>query len=104
MEKYMKNTIKIFLLGLSFMMSQVAWSGCESTIVNGSHTAATKKEAKLGALEEAVDACYPGVATKLDGNCDKQKDTPGNKLFQCVREVSCNTCGDDLQRKYEALN
>jgi len=99
----MKNIIKLFLLGLSIITSQAAWTGCESTILDGSHTAIKKKQAKLGAMEEAVDACYPGTATKLDGNCEKLKDATGSTLFQCVREVSCNTCGDDLARKYQAF-
>jgi len=100
----MKTKIKILLIGLAIIMSQSSWAGCESTIADGSHTATTKKEAKLGAMEEAVDACYPGVATKLDGNCEKLKDAQGTKSFQCVREVSCNICDENLQRKYEALN
>ena len=100
----MKTIISLFVLGLSIITAQATWAGCEGSIVQGSHTALKKKEAKLGAMEEAIDACYPGVATKLGGHCDKLTNAHSSMLFQCVHEVSCNTCDDDLTRKYDALN
>lgn len=102
-----KNIILVCFLIVQCLVSQLSLANCESTIVEGNHSADTKKEAKAGALEEAVDACYPGEATKLDGNCTRLKNQfgeNGKKLWQCSREVSCSICGEDLSRKYEALN
>lgn len=87
-------------------MSQPLWAGCESSILDGSHTALTKKEAKLGAWEDAKEVCYPGEASKLSVTCKKvseDKGVQGQKAIQCVQEISCNVCGADLQRKYEAM-
>ena len=103
----MKNIITLFLLGLSIIATQAAWAGCESSILEGSHTALKKKEAKLGALEDAKEACYPGAATKLSMRCEKvnaEKNFYGKAATRCVQEISCNVCGDDLKRKYEALD
>jgi len=104
----MKKTIlSTIALVMSFTLSQPLWAGCESSILEGGHTALIKAEAKLGAWEEAKDACYPGEATKLNLQCKKvkgDKGVQGEAAFRCVQEVSCNVCGDDLMRKYEAAN
>lgn len=102
----MKNIVikKIFVMCI-LLLSQPLWAGCESSILEGSHTALTKKEAKLGAWEDAKEICYPGDATKLSTKCKKvkgDKGVQGKAAIQCVQEVSCNVCGDDLMRKYEA--
>jgi hypothetical protein len=104
----MKNTMikKLILISL-LMMSQPLWAGCESSILEGGHTALIKKEAKLGAWEDAKEVCYPGEATKLNLQCMKvkgDKGVEGKDAIRCVQEVSCNICGDDLMRKYEATN
>lgn len=83
------------------------WAGCESTILEGSHTAINKKEAKAGAWEDAVEGCYPGVPTKLNIQCGRvspEKGVQGKAAKRCVQEISCNLCGNDLRRKYEANN
>lgn len=102
----MKKTIlNVIVLVITFALSQPLWAGCESSIIEGGHTALTKKEAKIGAWEEAKDACYPGEATKLNLQCKKvkaDKGVQGKAGFRCTQEVSCNVCGDDLMRKYEA--
>ena len=97
------NFKKILVLSMLFL-SQSLWAGCESSILEGSHTALTKQEAKLGAWEEAKDACYPGEAVKLNIQCKKvkgDKGVEGKAAFRCTQEISCNVCGDDLTRKYE---
>ncbi len=99
--------MKSFLIVILLMMSQLLYAGCESTLLEGSHTAIKKKDAQIGAWEEAKDACYPGDATKLGMQCQKvsgDKGVQGKKAERCVQEVSCNLCDDDLSRKYEALD
>ena len=99
----MKKILVIILL----VMAQPLWAGCESSIIDGSHTALKKKDAKIGAWEDASEACYPGVATKINVQCKKvsgDKGVQGKKAVQCIQEASCNVCDDDLTRKYEALN
>ena len=88
------------------VLSQPLWAGCESSILEGGHTALSKKEAKLGAWEDAKEACYPGEATKLNLQCKKvkgEKGVEGKDAIRCVQEISCNICGDDLARKYEGM-
>jgi len=101
------NNIKVLLISILLVISQPLLAGCESSILEGAHTALKKKDAKLGALEDAVEVCYPGVATKLSMRCEKvsgEKGIQGKKAKRCVQEVSCNVCDADLTRKYEALN
>jgi len=101
------SILHVVLATLVLTISQPLWAGCESSILVGSHTAIKKSEAKLGAWEDAKEVCYPGVATKLSMQCSKvsgEKGVQGKKAKRCVQEVSCNVCGDDLKRKYEALN
>lgn len=103
----MMSIMKKLVVLLVVLVSQPAWAGCESSIIEGSHVAIKKAEAKSGAWEEARDACYPGEATKLSVSCKKvsgTKGVQGKKSFQCQQEVSCNICGEDLTRKYEAMN
>jgi len=106
----MRLTLSILhavLAALVLTISQPLLAGCESSILEGSHTAIKKSEAKLGAWEDAKEMCYPGVATKLSMQCARvsgEKGVQGKKAKRCVQEVSCNVCGDDLKRKYEALN
>lgn len=98
----MKIVQIIFLL----VIANPLWAGCEATIIQGSHTAIKKSEAKAGAWEEAKDACYPGEASKLSIQCKnvgKEKGVQGKAAKRCIQDVSCNICGDDLTRKYEAL-
>jgi hypothetical protein len=102
MKKTLLNAIALIFV---FTLSQPLWAGCESSIIEGGHTALTKKEAKIGAWEDAKDACYPGEATKLNLQCKKvkgDKGVQGKKAIRCDQEVSCNVCADDLMRKYEA--
>lgn len=97
----MKVVMFIFLL----VMAHPLWAGCESTILEGSHTAIKKKEAKIGAWEDAVEMCYPGVPTKLTVQCERvtpEQGVQGKAAKRCLQEISCNLCGDDLRRKYEA--
>lgn len=96
---------KLSLLCFLFV-SQSLWAGCESTILEGGHTALTKKEARLGAWEDAKEVCYPGEAAKLALQCKKvkgEKGVQGKDAIRCTQEVSCTICGDDLTRKYEAV-
>lgn len=96
---------RLFMIIL-ICFSQPLWAGCESTILEGSHTALTKKDAKVGAWEDAREMCYPGDAAKLTVSCKKvqgDNGVQGKKAFQCRQEVSCNVCGADLQRKYEGM-
>ncbi len=84
-----------------------SWAGCEASMIEGSHTALTKKEAKLGAWEDAKERCYPGEASKMSVACQTvsgAKGVQGKKAKRCVQEVSCTVCGDALIRKYEALD
>jgi hypothetical protein len=95
------------IMTLLVLLSQNLWAGCESSILEGSHTALTKKEAKLGAWEDAKEICYPGEATKITMRCKNvpaEKGVQGKAAKRCVQEVSCNVCGDALTRKYEALD
>jgi hypothetical protein len=99
----MKKVVLAFML----IVCQPLWAGCESSILEGSHTAISKKGAKLGAWEDAKEMCYPGTATKLNVRCEKvsgEKGVQGKSAKRCVQEVSCNICGEALTRKYEALN
>ena len=100
-----KTLLNVIALVFVFTLSQPLWAGCESSIIEGGHTALTKKEAKLGAWEDAKEVCYPGETTKLNLQCKKvkgDKGVQGKAAIRCVQEVSCNVCGDDLMRKYEA--
>ena len=101
-----KIIIKKLLVVCLLILSPALWAGCESSILEGSHTALAKKEAKLGAWEDAKEVCYPGDATKLALQCKKvkgDKGVQGKAAIQCVQEVSCNICGEALMRKYEAI-
>ena len=107
MKSNMNIKMKSILLALTIMMSQPLWADCESSIVEGSHTALEKKDAKIGAWEDASEVCYPGVATKINVQCktvSADKGVQGKSAVQCVQEASCNVCDADLTRKYEALN
>lgn len=97
--------MKAFMFIVLLVIAHPVWAGCESSILEGSHTAIKKKEAKLGAWEDAVERCYPGASTKLTVQCERvnpEKGVQGKAAKRCVQEVSCNICGDDLRRKYEA--
>lgn len=101
-----KLFIKKLLLSSLLVLCQPLWAGCESTILEGGHTALTKKEARLGAWEDAKEVCYPGEAAKLALQCKKvkgEKGVQGKDAIRCTQEVSCTICGDDLTRKYEAV-
>ena len=103
----MNNKLKKLSIAILLTLSPPLWAGCESTILEGAHTALSKKEAKLGAWEDAREICYPGAATKLSVQCKKvsgNKGVEGKAAKRCVQEVSCNLCDDDLTRKYEALD
>jgi hypothetical protein len=111
MKRNMKNSmnfkIRSILLALTIIMSPPLWAGCESSIIEGSHTALKKKDAKIGAWEDASDACYPGEATKINMQCKKvsaDKGVQGKRAVKCVQEATCNICDANLTRKYEALN
>ena len=107
MKSKIKSKIKLALVITIAAMSQSLYAGCESSILEGGHTALVKKEAKLGAWEDAKEMCYPGDATKVSMRCNKvpkEKGVQGKKAIRCVQEVTCNVCGDDLTRKYEALD
>jgi len=106
-EGTMNNKVKAVLIASVLVLSPALWAGCESSILEGAHTALKKKDAKLGAWEDAKEVCYPGVASKLSMRCEKVSGAAGvqgKKARRCVQEVSCNICDDDLTRKYEALN
>ena len=99
--------MRILIVAFILLVSQPLWAGCESSILEGAHTALTKKEAKLGAWEDAKEMCYPGTVTKLGVRCGKvsgEKGVQGKAAKRCVQEVSCNICDAALTRKYEALN
>lgn len=104
----MKNQLikKLLFIGM-ITFGQPLWAGCESSILEGAHTAIKKQDAKTGAWEDAKEICYPGEATQLSVQCKKvkgDKGVQGKNATQCVQEISCNVCGDDLTRKYEARN
>jgi len=99
--------VKKITILLLVLLSPNLWAGCESSILEGAHTALTKKEAKFGAWEDAKEMCYPGAALKLSMRCEKvpgSNGVQGKAAKRCVQEVSCNVCGDALTRKYEALD
>ncbi len=73
----MNNKIQKILLGITLISCQPLWAGCESTIQDGSHTALKKKDAKIGAWEDASERCYPGDATKLGLQCKGVKGEKG---------------------------
>jgi hypothetical protein len=105
--KVKEKVMKLFMFIFFLVIAHPLWAGCESSILEGSHTAIIKKEAKEGAWEDAKEVCYPGAATKISIQCKKvkgDKGVQGKKAIQCTQEVSCNICGDNLTRKYEALN
>lgn len=77
---------------------------CEATIASGSHVAARENLAIAGALEEAQDTCYPGKSEPLDTDCQQEENLRGQPVYRCTQTVTCNLCGEDLQRKYEALD
>ncbi|NVJ62261.1 MAG: hypothetical protein HWE27_17875 [Gammaproteobacteria bacterium] len=85
-------------------------ANCEALIIKGNHTAISKKEAIIGALEDAKELCYPGKAFEEKISCKqtvlKTGDIESGKLsttFICTQEVVCNLCGDALLRKLEAM-
>lgn len=99
--------MKRIVVCLLVLFAQPLWAGCESSVIEGSHTAIKRADALAGAWEEAKEACYPGTAEKLSKSCKKvkgEKGVQGKKAVQCTQEVSCNICGDALRRKYEALD
>lgn len=98
--------MKSLIVAVLMIFSLQVQAGCESTIVEGGHTALNIKNAKAGAFEEAKDACPTGDispasldCTKVDGDIG----VAGKPATRCIHQVYCNICGDDLARKYEAL-
>ena len=49
----MNNVSQKLLLCVMLVLTQPLWAGCESSIVEGSHTALKKKDAKIGAWRHA---------------------------------------------------
>jgi len=98
--------MKKLLILMVIILSQPTWAGCESTILEGRHTNSALYMAREGALEEAVDACYPGGVTELNLSCTQLdgENVPAPSEYRCTQEVSCNVCGADLTRKYEAID
>jgi hypothetical protein len=94
------KTLFIFVL---LVLSNQVFAGCEGTILKGVHTASILLEAEEGALEEANDSCYPGNAQMLDMQCESFKEND-KQLYRCSQEASCTMCGEELTRKYEALD
>jgi len=103
----MKTANSIMLMVIALLAGSNVWAGCESSLLKGSHTALTKKEAKIGAWEDAKEVCYPGKAEKVSLWCEKvegEKGVQGKSAKRCVQEVACNVCGEALTRRYEALD
>jgi hypothetical protein len=99
--------MRAWVLAILVVFSQQSVAGCESVLLEGGHTALTKKEAQLLAWEEAKDACYPGQATKLDLECmavEGDIGVNGKAAIRCFQEISCNLCDEALTLKYEALD
>ena len=98
--------MKNLLILLIIILSQPTWAGCESTILEGRHTSSVLNTAQEGAREEAVDACYPGEVIELNLSCIQLEgeDVQEPLAYRCTQEVSCNVCGADLIRKYEAMD
>ncbi|UTA48309.1 hypothetical protein L1F30_01905 [Simiduia sp. 21SJ11W-1] len=99
--------ITALLIAASFNgygQSKDANTECEATIIEGTHTHANPSLAIAGALEEAQDSCYPGDAQALTTDCQSTTNLQGKAVHQCTQSVTCNLCGDDLRRKYEALD
>ncbi|MGR6872283.1 hypothetical protein ACU6U9_08250 [Pseudomonas sp. HK3] len=92
-----------FLIVLLFSNGAMALTDCEATIEEGQHWGHSKQEAIEAAWEEAVDNCYPGKVERLSAHCTAITEEE-NTSFRCTQEVSCTTCGEDLVRKYEALD
>jgi hypothetical protein len=99
--------MRILLVLVLALISQPSMAGCESSILEGSHTALTRLDAKTLAWEEAKDACFPGEASKLSLSCNKvkgDKGVEGKPATHCVQQVTCTLCDEGLRLKYEALD
>lgn len=94
------------ILLLALAISTGANAGCEASIVTGTHSALTHQEASAGALEDANDRCYPGTASKMNLDCNNVEPSEAGTepLVRCEQSVNCTICGDDLIRKYEAMD
>lgn len=98
--------MKSLIVAVLMIVSVQVYAGCESTMVEGGHTALKIKDAKAGAFEEAKDACLAGDITPASLDCTKVDGdigVAGKPAIRCIQQVYCNICGDDLARKYEAL-
>lgn len=99
--------MRFIIAALLALSAQQAYSGCESSIVEGSHSAPVLTEAQTGAWEDAKEVCYPGEAVAMDRVCDRVTGSlgiQGQPAHRCRQTASCTLCGDDLARKYEALD
>lgn len=98
--------MKTIAMALLVLFSQQLYAaGCTATIVKGSHTALNELEARSGAEEDTADICPSGKVTPIHLKCEKvdaSRGVMGKPAVQCVQEVSCTICDDDLTRKYEA--
>ena len=69
--------------------------------------ALSEAEALSGAWEDAKDVCYPGDASKMEVSCEPvagASGVQGQDSVKCTQSASCTLCGDDLVRKYEAVD
>lgn len=98
--------MKVLLAAILAIFCHQAYAGCEATIIEGSHSAASRAEAESGAWEDVKDICFPGKAEKMNAHCEQARsltDKKSHQIVRCVQEASCTVCDDNLIRKYEAL-
>ena len=70
---------------------------CRTFEFRGAHTARILSEAEAGAIEDVKDVCPSHKTEQLDMNCSLTMDG-----HRCVARVSCQLCGDHLNRFRDA--
>ncbi len=99
--------MKTLLLAISLLGSLTAYAGCESSFVEGGHTALLLEDAQQGAMEEAADNCPSGRADLQAMECTElllDTDEGPQVGMRCVQQAICHLCDDNLSRKYEAMD
>lgn len=99
--------MKLLMITMLSFLSVASYASCESRITEGQHTGLSLEEAKSGALEDAIELCYPGKAEKSLVLCESIIDVFSSTekyVERCRQQVVCTLCGEDLNRKLEALN
>ncbi len=77
---------------------------CETTPIQGSHTARAEWEARQGALEDVADICPAGQVSPTEMKCsvvDAAHGIEGNPAQRCVQQAICTLCGEKLARRRE---